>query len=71
MFSQRGGLGKLVAQRAIVLVQAFQEDFTAPIGTHSQQNRELVRTLQTLPGFDHKSEPMAPPATLTGQDVGE
>lgn len=64
--------GAAVAQRAIALVEAFQEDFTAPIGgTHSQRNRELVRTLQTLLGIDNRNDPMPPAATLTGQDVGE
>src|SRR5437867_1930647 len=33
--------GAEVAERAIAIVHAFQEDFTAPIGgTHSQQHRE-------------------------------
>jgi DNA-binding MarR family transcriptional regulator len=64
--------GADVAQRAIALVQAFQEQFTAPIGgTHSQRNRDLVRTLQTLLGTERRSDPMAPLATLSGQDVGE
>jgi DNA-binding MarR family transcriptional regulator len=64
--------GADVAQRAIAIVHALQEELTAPIGgTRSQRNRDLVRTLQTLLGTDNGSEPMAPPATLTGQDVGE
>src|SRR5262245_625837 len=64
--------GTNVAQRAIAIVHAFQEEFTAPIGgTHSQRNRELVHTLQTLLGTQHRSDPMPPAATLTGQDVGE
>ena len=64
--------GTDVARRAIALVQAFHEEFTAPIGgTHSHRNRDLVRTLQTLLGSEHRSDPMAAPATLTGQDVGE
>jgi DNA-binding MarR family transcriptional regulator len=66
--------GADVAQRAIAIVRAFQEEFTAPIGgTQSQRNRDLVHTLQTLLGteHEHRSDPMAPPATLTGQDVGE
>jgi DNA-binding MarR family transcriptional regulator len=63
--------GTDVAQRAIAIVHAFQEEFTAPIGgTQSQRNRDLVRTLQTLLGIENGSDPM-PPATLTGQDVGE
>jgi DNA-binding MarR family transcriptional regulator len=64
--------GADVAQRAIAIVHAFQEEFTAPIGgTHSQRTRDLVRTLQTLLGMDNRSDLMAQPATLTGQDVGE
>jgi DNA-binding MarR family transcriptional regulator len=64
--------GTDVARRAIAIVQAFQEEFTAPIGgTHSQRTRDLVRTLQTLLGTETRSAPMAPAATLTGQDVGE
>jgi DNA-binding MarR family transcriptional regulator len=64
--------GTDVAQRAIAIVHEFQEEFTAPIGgTQSQRNRDLVRSLQTLLGTEHGSDPMAPPATLTGQDVGE
>ena len=64
--------GTDVAQRAIAIVHAFQEEFTAPIGgTQSQRNRDLARTLRTLLGTDHGSEAMPSPATLTGQDVGE
>jgi DNA-binding MarR family transcriptional regulator len=64
--------GADVAKRAIAVVQAFQEEFTAPIGgTTSQRNRDLLRTLQTLLGLENRSGPMAPAATLTGQDVGE
>jgi DNA-binding MarR family transcriptional regulator len=64
--------GTNTAQRAITIVHAFQEEFTAPIGgTHSQRNRDLARTLQTLLGTDNGSDPMPSPATLTGQDVGE
>jgi DNA-binding MarR family transcriptional regulator len=64
--------GADIARRAIAIVRDFQEEFTAPIGgTHSQRNRDLVRTLQTLLGTEHRSTPMARPATLTGQDVGE
>jgi DNA-binding MarR family transcriptional regulator len=41
--------GVAVARRAIAKVQAFQEEFTAPIGgTGSRRSRELVRTLKTL-----------------------
>jgi DNA-binding MarR family transcriptional regulator len=64
--------GTDVARRAIAIIHDFHEEFTAPIGgTHSQRNRELVRTLQTLLGIENRSDPMAPPATLSGQDVGE
>jgi DNA-binding MarR family transcriptional regulator len=64
--------GAAVAERAIAIVRTFQEEFTAPIGgTQSRPARDLVRTLQTLLGSDHRSDSMAPPATLTGQDVGE
>lgn len=64
--------GADIAQRAIAIVHAFQEEFTAPIGgTKSQRNRDLVRTLQTLLGTEDRSNPMPQPATLTGQDVGE
>jgi DNA-binding MarR family transcriptional regulator len=64
--------GTDTAQRAIAIVHAFQEEFTAPIGgTQSQRTRDLVRTLQTLLGTDNRSDPMPTPATLTGQDVGE
>jgi DNA-binding MarR family transcriptional regulator len=64
--------GADTAERAIAIVHALQEELTAPIGgTRSQRNHDLVRTLQTLLGTDNGSEPMAPPATLTGQDVGE
>jgi DNA-binding MarR family transcriptional regulator len=64
--------GAAAAERAIAIVLALQEELTAPIGgIHSPRTRDLVRTLQTLLGSDHRSDPMAPPATLTGQDVGE
>jgi DNA-binding MarR family transcriptional regulator len=64
--------GTDVAQRAIAIVHKFQEEFTASIGgTQSQRNRDLVSTLQTLLGIEHRSDPMPPTATLTGQDVGE
>jgi DNA-binding MarR family transcriptional regulator len=64
--------GAAVAERAIAIVRAFQEELTAPIGgTRSQPARDLVRTLQTLLGSEPRSDSMAPPATLTGQDVGE
>jgi DNA-binding MarR family transcriptional regulator len=64
--------GTDVAQRAIAIVHAFQEEFTAPIGgTKSQRNRDLNRTLQTLLGIENRSDLMSQPATLTGQDVGE
>ena len=64
--------GTDIAHRAIGIVHTYQEEFTAPIGgTHSQQSRDLVRTLQTLLGTDNRSDPMPAPATLTGQDVGE
>ena len=64
--------GADVAERAIAIVQSFQEEFTAPIGgTHSLATRTLVRTLHTLLGSEHRSDSMAPPTTLTGQDVGE
>jgi DNA-binding MarR family transcriptional regulator len=64
--------GAVVAERAIAVVGAFQEVFTAPIGgTQSQPARDLVRILQTLLGSEHRSDTMAPSATLTGQDVGE
>jgi DNA-binding MarR family transcriptional regulator len=64
--------GADVAQRAIAIVHAFQEEFTAPIGgSQSQRTRDLVRTLQTLLDTEDRSDPMPQPATLTGQDVGE
>jgi DNA-binding MarR family transcriptional regulator len=64
--------GVVVAERAIAIVQRFQEEFTAPIGgTHSPAAQTLVRTLHTLLGTEHRSDSMAPPTTLTGQDVGE
>jgi len=64
--------GTDTAQRAIAIVHAFHEEFTAPIGgTQSQRNRDLVGTLQTLLGIENRTDPMAQPATLTGQDVGE
>jgi DNA-binding MarR family transcriptional regulator len=64
--------GTAVAKRAIAIVQTLQEEFTAPIGgTHSQTTQSLVRTLHTLLGTEHWSDSMAPPATLTSQDVGE
>ena len=64
--------GTDVARRAIAIVHGLQEEFTAPIGgTQSQRSRDLVGTLQTLLDVEHRSDPMAPPATLTGQDVGE
>lgn len=64
--------GTDIAQRAIGIVHAFQEEFTAPIGgTQSQRTRDLARTLQTLLGTEHRSDPMPQPTTLTGQDVGE
>jgi DNA-binding MarR family transcriptional regulator len=45
---------------------------TTPIGgTNSQRSHDLARTLQTLLGTETRSDPMSPPATLTGQDVGE
>jgi len=67
--------GAAVARRAIAVVAAYHEEFTAPIGgTQSQRNRDLIRTLQILLGTDPsgpRSDPMSQPATLTGQDVGE
>jgi DNA-binding MarR family transcriptional regulator len=64
--------GADVAQRAIAIVHAFQEEFTAPIGgSQSQRTRDLVRTLHTLLDTEDRSDPMPQPATLTGQDVGE
>jgi DNA-binding MarR family transcriptional regulator len=65
--------GVAVAERAIAIVEAFQEEFTAPIGgTHSHTTQTLVRTLHTLLDTEHWSDSMTtPPATLTGQDVGE
>ncbi|HEX5501084.1 MAG TPA: MarR family transcriptional regulator [Thermomicrobiales bacterium] len=64
--------GADVARRAIAIVQALQEEFTAPIGgIQSQRTRDLVRTLQTLLGIEEGSDAMTTPATLTGQDVGE
>jgi DNA-binding MarR family transcriptional regulator len=64
--------GADVAQRAIAIVHAFQEEFTAPIGgTQSQRTRDLVRILQTLLGTQNRSDPVPAPTTLTGQDVGE
>jgi DNA-binding MarR family transcriptional regulator len=64
--------GTDIARRAIAIVHAFQEEFTAPIGgTSSQRTRQLARTLQTLLGTEDRSDPMPAPATLTGQDVGE
>jgi len=66
--------GAAIAERAIGIVQAFQEEFTAPIGgTQSPRTRAVVRTLQTLLGtVEQRSDSMSPaPATLTGQDVGE
>ena len=67
------GTGAETAERAIAIVHALQEELTASIGgTSSQRNRDLVRTLETLLGTsNHGSDEMAPPATLTGQDVGE
>jgi DNA-binding MarR family transcriptional regulator len=64
--------GTDIAQRAIAIVHAFQEEFTAPIGgAQSPRTRDLVRTLQTLLDTEDRSDPMPAPATLTGQDVGE
>lgn len=64
--------GTQVAQRAIAVVAALQEEFTAPIGgTQSQQTRDLVRTLKTLLTAEPRSDSVTQPATLTGQDVGE
>jgi DNA-binding MarR family transcriptional regulator len=64
--------GSVVAQRAIAIVHQLQEELTAPIGgTQSHRNRDLVRTLKTLLDSENRSDPMAGPATLTGQDVGE
>jgi DNA-binding MarR family transcriptional regulator len=60
------------AQRAMAIVHALHEEFTAPIGgTHSQRHRDFVRTLETLLGNDTRSDRMSPAATLTGQDVGQ
>ena len=64
--------GAETAERAIAIVHALQEELTASIGgTRSQRNRALVHTLETLLGSNDRSDDMAPPATLTGQDVGE
>lgn len=64
--------GAVVAEQAVAIVQRFQEEFTIPIGgIHSPTTRTLVRTLHSLLGTEHRSDSMAPPATLTGQDVGE
>jgi DNA-binding MarR family transcriptional regulator len=65
--------GSHVAERAIAIVHAFQDEFTAPIGgTQSQRTRELVRTLETLLFHEQRNDSMSSAAaTLTGQDVGE
>ncbi|MFC4592103.1 MarR family winged helix-turn-helix transcriptional regulator [Sphaerisporangium corydalis] len=72
--------GTAVAQRAVVIVHALQEEVTAPIGgTASPRARELVRTLRTLLGTppaggtdDEGNTTMTQaPALLTGQDIGE
>jgi DNA-binding MarR family transcriptional regulator len=62
--------GTNVAERAIAIVRALQEDVTAVIGgTKSAQHRELVRTLQVLLG--DRSEAVTQTPTLTGQDIAE
>lgn len=72
--------GTEVVLRAIAIVRALHEELTAAIGgTASRRNRELVRTLRSLLGIppatggtdESKGEPMPPPVTLTGQDIGE
>ena len=64
--------GAETAERAIAIVHALQEELTASIGgTRGQRARDLVSTLETLLGSNDRSDDMAPPATLTGQDVGE
>lgn len=74
--------GTDVAQRAIAVIHALQEELTAPIGgTDSPQNRQLIQTLKTLLGItpppggtrENRSDTMTqtqPPA-LTGQDIAE
>jgi DNA-binding MarR family transcriptional regulator len=63
--------GADVARAAIAIVHALNGEFTAPIGgIHSQRHRDLVHTLQTLLGSEHRSDPMSQ-VPLTGQDVGE
>lgn len=50
--------GADVAQRAIAIVHALLEEFTAPIGgTRSHRARDLARTLQTLLGTEPRSDP--------------
>lgn len=65
--------GSSVAEQAIAIVHALQEEFTASIGgTQSHQTRALVRTLTTLLDNELRSDPMSSSAsTLNGQDVGE
>ena len=59
-----------VAERAIAIVRALQEDVTAAIGgTKSARHQRLVRTLQTLLG--DRSEAVTQTPTLTGQDIAE
>jgi DNA-binding MarR family transcriptional regulator len=49
--------GSATAQQAIALIQAFQEEFTAPIGgTQSPRSRDLVRTLKILLASEQRSE---------------
>jgi DNA-binding MarR family transcriptional regulator len=63
--------GVAIAERAIAIVQALQEELTQPIGgIQSRRSRALVRTLSTLLDTQHRRESMTSAPTLTGQDVG-
>jgi DNA-binding MarR family transcriptional regulator len=63
--------GTAIAERAIAIVNALQEEFTLPIGgIQSPRTRALVRTLRTLLGTEQPRESMSSAPTLTGQDVG-
>jgi DNA-binding MarR family transcriptional regulator len=73
--------GTSVVRQAMAVVQALQDELTAPIGgVGSAQNRELVRILRALlgrtsPNITTEKESgersMSQEPILTGQDIGE
>jgi DNA-binding MarR family transcriptional regulator len=72
--------GTETALRAVAVVQALQEELSAPIGgTRSRRSRDLAETLRTLLGIqpaaagtdENGSDTMTQTPTLTGQNIAE